>query len=68
MANSEIEGFVQQIKLHCNPIENDPRADFSELLNRMPSVIHDDQFDGLFSQLSMTILLYYQSKDYIKTF
>ncbi|MBW7476460.1 hypothetical protein K0T92_17135 [Paenibacillus oenotherae] len=68
MVNSGIEAFVQQAKSHFNPVENDPTSDFSELLNRITSVVHDDQYDELFTRLSQALPLHLRSKDYVKKF
>lgn len=68
MVNSGIEGFVQQVKLHFNPVENDPTTDFSELINRMSSAVHDEQYDELFKRLFDALPLHTRTKDYVKRF
>lgn len=68
MVNSGIEGYIQQVKLHFNPIENDPRSDFSELLNRIANVVHDDQYEEFFTKLYRALPLHYRSEDFVKRF
>lgn len=68
MVNSGIEGFIQQVKLHFNPRENDPNAPFDELLSRMTSVVHDDQYHELFKRLFQEISLEFNSKSYKNNF
>lgn len=68
MVNSGIEGFVEQVKSHFNPSENNPNAPFDVLLSRMTSVVHDDQYHELFNKLFQVVSLNINSECYISNF
>lgn len=68
MVNGGVEGYVQLVESHFNPAENDPTADFTELLNILPSVVHSEGYGTLFSKLFQVVTMRYRSRSYYKNF
>lgn len=61
MVNGGIDGFVELVKFHFEPAENDPTADFTELLSLLPSVVHSDDYKELFKRLFEAVPMKFQS-------
>lgn len=68
MVNGGIEGFVQRVKTHFNPAENDPTSDITELLSILPSVVNSDDYKTLFEHLFKVVPMHSRSRDYFKNF